>query len=544
MRNRISRIIICFTLIMTLVLCEAAVGFASDEAAVSNNGVIEAASTVTKVKLKSYKFSKGNEYVYTGKEIKPKPVSAVVDVTYKTEGETTQYVTKTKTVKTFRKVTYKSNKYIGTGYAVVNIEGKTVNLPFKIKLGKIASIKSSPASYKSLKLSWSKVKGASGYKIYRSTSKSGSFKKIYTVKSGSTTSFTNNNLILGKTYYYKVRPYKIKGEYFIDGEISKYTAHRVQPLAPAIRSINRNTYNSLKVSWKSVAGADGYRIYRSTSAKGTYKGIATIRDERKLSYIDNGRTCGKRYYYKVRAYKVKGVKRIYSDASGYKSWRTSPSQTKFTENCQSWYSSVNLEWNKSNGASGYVIYRSKSALSGYVKVKTISSSKTTKWTNTGLNGSSKYYYKVRPYKSINGTVVYGAYSSAYAKYLVPKNLSTLVSRYEGKPYKYGGNTPKGWDCSGFVQWSIKYLFGKEIPRGGGDQARGGKYVNKDKMSSWRPGDVLVYKRNGGGVSHVGLYIGDGKIMHALNSRYDTIIQDVEYYEKWDRGNYLAGVRRY
>jgi len=54
----------------------------------------------------------------------------------------------------------------------------------------------------------------------------------------------------------------------------------------------------------------------------------------------------------------------------------------------------------------------------------------------------------------------------------------------------------------------------------------------------------VYKRNGGGVSHVGLYIGGGKMMHALNRRYDTVIQDVEYYERWDGGNYLAAVRRY
>lgn len=541
MLKRISRIVICFTLLMSLVICGASASFAADDdvTAVSNETV------VTSVKLKSCEFSKGSTYTYTGDLIKPRPVSAVVDVTYKTEGEEPQIATKTKTIKKFSNVTYKNNKYIGTGYAVVNIEGKTVNLPFTIKLGKITSLKSAPASYKSIKVSWNKVKGASGYKVYRSTSKNGSFKRVYFGKSGSTTSFTNGNLTLGKTYYYKVRPYyKTKDGILKDGKLSGYTAQRAQPLAPKISGVGRYSYKALKVSWKSVPGADGYRIYRSTSANGTYKGIATIRDERKLSYIDDGRTCGKRYYYKVRAYKVKGVKRIYSDASGYLSWRTSPAQSKFLETCQSWYSSVDLEWTKSKGATGYEIYRSKSALSGYTKVKTITSSKTTKWTNTGLNGSSKYYYKVRPYKSINGTKVYGAYSSAYAKYLVPKNLSTLVKKYEGKPYKYGGNTPKGWDCSGFVQWSIKYLFGKEIPRGGGDQARGGKYVNKDKMSSWRPGDVLVYKRNGGGVSHVGLYIGDGKIMHALNSRYDTVIQDVEYYEKWDRGNYLAGVRRY
>ena len=157
---------------------------------------------------------------------------------------------------------------------------------------------------------------------------------------------------------------------------------------------------------------------------------------------------------------------------------------------------------------------------------------------------TKYYYKVRPFKKVNDQKIYGAYSSTYTKQVITERMASLIKNYKGKPYRWGGNTPKGWDCSGFVQWAINYLYGKKIGRTAGAQARGGKYVNKNKMSTWKPGDVLIYKRNGGGVSHVGLYIGNGKMMHALNSRYDTVIQSVSYYEKWDRGNYLAGVRRY
>ena len=41
-----------------------------------------------------------------------------------------------------------------------------------------------------------------------------------------------------------------------------------------------------------------------------------------------------------------------------------------------------------------------------------------------------------------------------------------------------------------------------------------------------------------------LYLGDGKLMHALNSKYGTLIQGVDYYETWDKGNSLVGVRRY
>ena len=62
-------------------------------------------------------------------------------------------------------------------------------------------------------IKWKKIKGVSGYAIYRSTKKSGSYKKIKTVKKASTTSYTNKNLSSNKKYYYKVRAYKnVKGK--------------------------------------------------------------------------------------------------------------------------------------------------------------------------------------------------------------------------------------------------------------------------------------------------------------------------------------------
>jgi len=540
MNNRLFRIAVCFTLIFTLIFCEATMCFATTQA-VSPNAA-ETKAKAAEVVLKDYAYENGRVYTYTGKQIKPELARVVVDITYKKEDGTTE--TMTKTVTSFGKVTYKNNTSIGTGYAVTTIEGKTIEVPFTIKLGKVTTIKTKPVTYTSINISWNKVAGANGYVIYRTDEENGKFKKIKTIISGSTTSYTDTKKTLGVRYFYKVRPYRIVGDDKEYGEYSKVARQKARPLTPTTIKVSRKSYDSLKISWSKGKAADGYRIYRSTSPDGEYKGIATIRDENKLQYIDDGRTCGKRYYYKVRSYKNNGLKKAYSHATDVKSGRTTPDKTNFNENTMSWYSSVELSWDRSKGASGYEIYRSKSSKSGYKKVKTIKSSKTTKWTNTGLKGTAKYYYKIRPYKTVSGTKVYGAYSKTYTKYLVPKKLSTLIKKYEGVRYRFGGNTPKGWDCSGFVQWATYYLKGKKIGRTAGDQARGGKYVNKNSMSSWKPGDVLVYKRNGGGVSHVGLYIGGGKMMHALNSRYDTIIQDVDYYERWDGGNYLAAVRRY
>ena len=74
--------------------------------------------------------------------------------------------------------------------------------------GQVKSLKVTVKNYNSLKLTWKKVSGAKGYQIYRATSKNGKYKKVKTIKSGKTVSWTNTKLTTGKKYYYKVRAYK------------------------------------------------------------------------------------------------------------------------------------------------------------------------------------------------------------------------------------------------------------------------------------------------------------------------------------------------
>lgn len=117
-----------------------------------------------------------------------------------------------------------------------------------------------------------------------------------------------------------------------------------------------------------------------------------------------------------------------------------------------------------------------------------------------------------------------------------------IKKYIYVPYSYGGNTPKGWDCSGFTQWALSYI-GVSIPRSSSQQAQGGVSVDKEDMDQWKPGDILVYS-SGTSYNHVALYLGDGLLMHALNAKYGTLIQGVDVYENMDKSNSLALVRRY
>ena len=69
-------------------------------------------------------------------------------------------------------------------------------------------------------ISWKKVKGASGYEVYRSTKKNGKYAAVKTINKGKTVTFTNKNLKKGKTYYYKVRAYKVVSGKKVYGKFS------------------------------------------------------------------------------------------------------------------------------------------------------------------------------------------------------------------------------------------------------------------------------------------------------------------------------------
>lgn len=219
-----------------------------------------------------------------------------------------------------------------------------------------------------------------------------------------------------------------------------------------------------------------------------------------------------------------------------------PQKTSFTTKTRYGMTYVKLSWTKSKDASGYQIYRREGTKEKFVLVKTIKKANTLSWKDTGLKKEKTYYYKIRAYKNVKKTVVYGKCSNLYKKKRISSEAEA-VKQYKGVRYVSGGCSPKGWDCSGFTKWAMKEYYGVDIPKGAAMQGTHGKKISKTKRSTWKPGDILVYS-SGGRIGHVALYLGDGKLMHALSEKYGTIIQDVDYYERWDGGTYLVGVRRY
>jgi murein DD-endopeptidase len=83
----------------------------------------------------------------------------------------------------------------------------------------------------------------------------------------------------------------------------------------------------------------------------------------------------------------------------------------------------------------------------------------------------------------------------------------------GKPYRYGGSSPKGFDCSGLVMYSYKNA-GVALPHGTDKQRSMSRSI---KVAELRRGDLLFFNQEGKKYGHVGIYVGDGRFVHAPSS---------------------------
>ena len=114
-----------------------------------------------------------------------------------------------------------------------------------------------------------------------------------------------------------------------------------------------------------------------------------------------------------------------------------------------------------------------------------------------------------------------------------KALVNFALQFVGNPYVYGGTSfTNGADCSGFVM-SVFKEFGYDLPRVAAAQYESSQ---KKDISQLETGDLVFY--GAGGINHVALYIGDGKVVHALNSNKGIVITDYNYDTPVGVGTYV------
>lgn len=198
---------------------------------------------------------------------------------------------------------------------------------------------------------------------------------------------------------------------FSFGEIDAYAASLKAPSVTAESA----SATSVKLKWKKNKAAKKFTIYRSTKKNKGFKAVKTVKKST-LTYTDKKLTCGKTYYYKVKA--INGKK---SKTSKVKKVKVAPVKVKTISAASSKCGEITVTYGKSSGASGYQLSCSPTANGKFTVLNT---SNQTSFTHS-LNMGTAAYYKVRAYKTVKGKKVYSSYSKVVS--------ATALSHSYGAP---------------------------------------------------------------------------------------------------------------
>ena len=228
---------------------------------------------------------------------------------WKKIGETKNVAYTDKTAKSGTKYYYAVKAKSNIGISTLSKSLSTVYLS-------VPTFKTSKNTQNSITLQWSKVTGATGYKVYQYSSSKGKFVEITTVTG---TSYKKIKLKPGTTYKFKVKAYKkLSNGKIVKGFASEEFVTATKCVAPKITSIVPTSNQKVTLKWSGAAGATGYQVYYSTKKDSGYeKVISTASKSASKTFSKSAK--GKKIYFKVRAYKKVNGKTIFGSWSTVKS---------------------------------------------------------------------------------------------------------------------------------------------------------------------------------------------------------------------------------
>ena len=230
-----------------------------------------------------------------------------------------------------------------------------------------------------IKISWNKVSGAYGYRLYYKPA-SGGWKRF---KDTTATSFTDSGVSPNKTETYTIRCIDKNGN-TVSGFNSKGWSKKYTPVAPTISKLD-NTSGGIKLSWNKIAGVYGYRLYYKTSSGGWKR----FKDTTATSFTDSGVSPNRTETYTIRCIDKNGKTVSGFNSKGWSKKYTpvAPTITRLSNTSKG----VSVTWNKIAGVYGYRLYRKYDGGS-WTRVKDTTS---TSFTDSGAKKGKKVTYTVR-----------------------------------------------------------------------------------------------------------------------------------------------------
>lgn len=257
-------------------------------------------------------------------------------------------------------------------------------------------------SGKTINVSWSAVKGASGYILTR-TAPDGSSSEIY---KGTATSYTDSYVDNNTDYFYKVMAYRtVDGKDYI-GEYSSEQRGRISFTLSSVQGLTvTGGDGSASLKWDKVDGADGYYVQVYDTSTGSWKTIANVGG---TEYTHTGLINGESYDYRIIPFTTINGKETASDTYAQKvsgkAGINLPAPADFTATAGD--GQITLSWTAVNGAEGYCVYLVAGNGSRYLLDRV---SKTTA-IHTNLSNNATYTYCVCAYKYVDENLVEGNFS--------------------------------------------------------------------------------------------------------------------------------------
>ena len=298
-----------------------------------------------------------------------------------------------------------------------------------------------------------------------------------------------------------------------------WTSSKLKAAKVDFTKVTSASYDKLRLSWEPMSGVDGYQIYRATSKSGKYAKIATVKEASSATYTNTGRTCGTRYYYKLRAYKKIGGKTVYSKYSSILSAYAKPAKVKVSDAYAPSNSVItiavsfttvrgatdyeaqinqikngketgfrNYTYDEDGKKSNFSTYKQRLAMlkkqypSGYVtrsymeNGKVIDQKMTVEKFAETLIGKDQvkidmvqddsiYEFRVRAYRKVNGRKVYGSWSEPYTL-KETLNLDEIFKELRQYMIDYAAKNEPRWhydDSRTEAPWEANYYSDGEWP---------------------------------------------------------------------------------
>ena len=289
--------------------------------------------------------------------------------------------------------------------------GKTIyseytRLAAKTRIANVGTFKGSAVSNSAVKLDWSKNDKATGYVIEQY--KGGKWTALATTKNNTTLTFTVKGLASATVYSFRIKSFRtVNGK----TDYSEYTSLKAATSFGGVNNLTVKSYtaSAITLAWNKNASANGYVVEQYKGGK--WVQIAKTSSNATVTYTVNGLKADTTYTFRVRAYKTAAGKTIYSEYTRLAA-KTRIAKVASFRVTGTTTSAVELSWNKNDKATGYIIETYRGGK--WTAIATTKNNTTLRFTMKGLARNTTYSFRIKAFRTLNGTTEFSEYSSLKA----------------------------------------------------------------------------------------------------------------------------------